>query len=99
MLKISIQDDHDRATLKLEGKVVGPWATELNRVWGTFRPSLGMKRLCLDMRGVTFVDKDGIKTLRKILRRTNAEILADDPLTRQFVAASLRKPPQSKKEF
>lgn len=98
MLKISIQDDRDTATLKVEGKVVGPWAAELHRVWGTFRPSLGIKKFCLDMRGVTFIDKDGTKTLRHILRRTDAEILADDPLTRQFVAASLRKPLQSKKE-
>jgi anti-anti-sigma regulatory factor len=91
MLKISIQSDADAATLKLEGKVVGPWAKELNRVWSDFRPSLGMKKLCLDLNGVTFVDETGTRTLQKIFRRTGAEILADTPLARYFAAETMRR--------
>jgi anti-anti-sigma regulatory factor len=100
VLRISIQNDANAATLKLEGKVVGPWATELNRVWSDFKPSLGTKKLCLDLCGVTFIDETGTRTLQKIFRRTGAEILADTPLARYFAAETLRKTPRNeKKEF
>jgi hypothetical protein len=96
VLKISIRNEADAATLKLEGKVVGPWAEELNRVWSDFKPSLGVKRLCLDLNGVTFVDKSGTRTLQKIFRCTGAEILADTPLTRHFAAETMRRMPRTK---
>jgi hypothetical protein len=96
VLRISIQTETDPATLKLEGKVVGPWADELDRVWSDFKPSLGMKKLCLDLCGVTLVDKRGTRTLQKIFRRTGAEILADTPLARHFAAEAMRGMPQNK---
>lgn len=98
VLRISIQDGADTATLKFEGKLVGLWVNELNRVWHAFEPSLGMKKLCLDMRGMTFVDEKGTKALRKIFRSTEAEILADTPLTRHFAAETMRKMPHNSKE-
>jgi len=95
VLRISIQDGAGTTTLKFEGKLVGLWVNELNRVWHAFEPSLGMKKLCLDMRGMTFVDEKGTKALRKIFRSTEAEILADTPLTRHFAAETMRKMPQN----
>ena len=95
MLRISIQDGADTTTLKFEGKLVGLWVNELNRVWHSFEPSLGMKKLCLDMRGMTFVDEKGTKALRRIFRSTEAEILADTPLTRHFAAEAMRRMPQN----
>jgi|SRR5579862_1939546 len=95
MLRISIQDGTEAATLKFEGKLVGLWVQELNRVWHVLEPSLGMKKLYLDMRGMTFVDEKGTKALRKIFRSTEAEILADTPLTRHFAAEAMRKMPQN----
>jgi len=84
VLRISILNNTDIATFKFEGKLVGLWANELNRVWHSFEPTLGMRKLCLDMRGVTFVDDKGTEVLRRIFRSTGAEILADTPLTRHF---------------
>jgi len=98
LLRISIQNDANVATLKLEGKIIGPWARELNRVWSNFKPSIGMKKLCLDLCGVTFVDKSGTRILRKIFRGTGAEILADTPLARYFAAETMRRMPQKSKE-
>jgi len=95
VLRISIQEETDAATLKLEGKLVGPWVTELNRVWFDLEPSLGMKKLRLDIRGVTFVEENGTKALRKILCLKNAEILADTPLTRDFAAKTMRRMPRN----
>ena len=98
MLRISIHDSPDTATLKLEGKVIGPWAKELNRVWSDYVPSLGMKKVCLDLCGVTLVDKSGTRTLRKIVRGTGAEILADTPLTRYIAAQTMHRTPRNEEE-
>lgn len=98
MLRISIHDDPDAATLKLEGKVIGPWARELNRVWSDFKPSLGVKRLCVDLCGVTLVDKSGNRTLQRIFRRPGAEILADTVLARYFAAQMMRRMPRNEKQ-
>ena len=94
MLRISIQNDADAATLKLEGKVIGPWARELNRFWADLQPSLGVKKLCLDICGVTLVDKTGSCALEKIFRRTGTEILADTPLAKYFAAETMRRMPR-----
>jgi len=83
-LKISINDDTFGATLKIEGKIVGPWAAELNRVWRHLWASTNQKKLRLDLRDVAFIDRDGTRILREIVGATGAEVLADSPLTQYF---------------
>ena len=84
VLRISMNDDAIAATLKVEGKVVGPWATELGRTWHDLWASARQKRLRLDIRGVTFADQKGTQILREIVRATGAEVIADSPLTQYF---------------
>ena len=82
VLRISMQDDAITATLKVEGKVVGPWAIELGHTWHDLWDSARRKRLRLDIRGVTFADQKGTQIFREIVRATGAEVIADSPLTR-----------------
>ncbi len=84
MLKISIKDDSPVATLKIEGKLVGPWAMELGRTWHDLWASASQMPLQLDIRGVTFADQEGTHILQEIVRETGAEILSDSPLTQYF---------------
>ena len=98
MLKISIQDDPHMPTLKLEGKLVGPWAQELNRVWDALEPSVATKKLRLDIRGMTYADKIGTRNLQRICRSMDAEILADTPLTKHFAALTMGKIQPNKHE-
>jgi len=84
VLKITMKDDAITATLKVEGKVVGPWAIELGKTWHDLWHSANQKRLLLDIRGVTFADQKGTQILREIVRATGAEIIADSPLTQYF---------------
>jgi hypothetical protein len=72
------------ATLKVEGKVVGPWAIELARTWHDLWDSARQKRLLLDLREMTFADHKGTQILQEIVRATGAEVIADSPLTRYF---------------
>ena len=58
-MKISTQENADQLTLKIEGKVVGDWAAELEHFWQSLEPSLPEKKLCLDICGVAYVDSHG----------------------------------------
>jgi outer membrane protein TolC/ABC-type transporter Mla MlaB component len=60
MLRITTTETDERVMLKLEGKLSGPWAAELEQCWRTASPA---KRLVLDLSGVTFVDPAGKKVL------------------------------------
>ena len=75
-------NDKNVSMLKIEGRLTPPWTAELEQAWRTL--SLGSEKLCLDLRGITFADKDGKQILRDIFMATGAEILADSPLTKQF---------------
>ena len=66
MLRISLAQDQDSIwTLTLEGKLLGPWVTELARSCNE-RPC-PPNRLRLDLSAVTFVDGPGVALLRDLL--------------------------------
>jgi ABC-type transporter Mla MlaB component len=68
MLRISQAQGHDSIwTLRLEGKLVGPWVTELARSCNVLPCSPGCLRL--DLSAVTFVDGPGVALLRDLLGR------------------------------
>ena len=68
MLKISrTESTGEGAIWKLEGRLVGPWVTELRRVAETaLDRSPG---LSLDISGVSFVDRQGEELLRELAAR------------------------------
>ena len=90
MLRISIDDGVQRATLKVEGKLVGPWAMELGRAWADLSTPARVRQLRVDLRGVTAIDANGTRILREIVRATGAEVFADSPLTRDFASQIMR---------
>lgn len=73
-------------TLKLEGKLLGPWVDELRRVCEELHtPPNGIR---LNLAGVTFIDPAGIKLLGDLIRlgATISECTG-------FVAELLRRDP------
>lgn len=84
-MKISVQDDAGKLTLKVEGRVIGKWAEELQHTWDGLEASLGSKKLYLDICDVIYLDDNGKQILHGIFAATGAEFLADSPLTKQFV--------------
>jgi hypothetical protein len=98
MLRITVQDGETNQTIKLEGKIVGPWVEEFERTYQAMMPLLGSKELHLDLRGVRFVDNKGRCLLREIYRKTNARFFADSPLTRYFVEDAMRECENGQKE-
>jgi ABC-type transporter Mla MlaB component len=68
MLRITHTHGDDLvSTLKLEGKLLGPWVTELARSCDALPYS--PERLRLDLSAVSFVDEPGVALLRDLLRR------------------------------
>lgn len=77
--------------VKLEGRVVGPWAVELDRLWVQTAPSLASKKLSLDLRDTTYADSGGIRVLRAIYSQTEAAILTSSPWTQYLADEITRK--------
>ena len=85
MLKVSKQQGQRKTVLRIEGRLVTPWTTELEAAWTDIAKTLGDRELLLDLRGVIFVDQTGTAILKQIVHSANASLLADSPLTRHFV--------------
>ena len=82
--RVTLQDEPEKLIMKLEGKMIGPWVTECRQVWGALMPSLSKRKLALDLCGVTFVDESGLELLREIYSATQADMIANSPLTKHF---------------
>jgi anti-anti-sigma regulatory factor len=84
-VKVTIdQRDGEAVTLKIEGRLFGLSVPELQRAWQELAPSLGSRRLSVDLRGMTFIDATGKRLLAEIHDQTGAEFVADTPLTKYF---------------
>jgi anti-anti-sigma regulatory factor len=90
MVKVTIHDGDKLVILKIEGRAAEPLVAELNRVWQDLAPSLGSRKLSIDLRGVTFMDTTGRHLLAEIHAKTGAEFLADTPMTKYFAEEAVR---------
>jgi ABC-type transporter Mla MlaB component len=89
-LRITIKQDPTTATLKLEGRLAGPWIAECVQAWQTLAPSLGPKTLHVDLCGLTFVDRGGADLLAEIYSKHRAQFLTNTPLTKYFAEQAIR---------
>ena len=63
MLRITTTNVGEKVTLKLEGKLSGPWVEEFARCWRSSADIHKNQGLVVDLSGVTFVDPEGKKLL------------------------------------
>jgi hypothetical protein len=77
MLRITIREKESEMELVLEGRIVGPWVEELDRVWAETAPRLGSRKLSIDLRNVTYADSGGKRVLRSIFSQSGAELFAN----------------------
>ena len=59
MLKITIHNSTNAATLSVEGRLAGPWVEELERSWRAVKDDSRNKPVIVDLCEVTFVDAEG----------------------------------------
>ncbi len=77
MLRITILEESE--TLKLEGRLAGPWVAELEKAW--HRLPADRKTVTVDLEGVTYIDAAG-KNLLDHMAGDGAELKAVAPMTR-----------------
>jgi len=83
MLRVTTTNQNQTITMKLEGKLAGPWVQEVTRVWvdTAHTPRSGY---VVDLRSVTFIDSPG-QALLAAMSREGAQLIAADCLTRNIV--------------
>lgn len=84
MLRITIQPSSNGTTLKLEGKVSGPWVQDLERFWQRVRENALHRPVRVDMTSVLLVDWDGSRVL-KGMQEDGAELMGEDSFIKSMI--------------
>ncbi len=90
MLKVTVERGDRVTTLKLEGKLSGPWVDEAARVWCDVSGGIAAKDVIVGLSGVTFIDEEGKKLLGQMLRR-GAQLRDGRLMTRYIINQLLQE--------
>jgi hypothetical protein len=71
--------------------VAGPWVAELGRTWAGLAPTVGKRKLVIDLCNTTYADEGGIGILREIYLTTASELVTSSPWT-QYLAEEVTRP-------
>jgi hypothetical protein len=93
MLRITTYPTADVLTLKLEGRLAGPWVAELRNCWHQVNPK-GKRAIHVNLEELLYVDAEGEKLLAEMYRR-GADLLAVDCEMKAVVAAIANRSPKS----
>jgi anti-anti-sigma regulatory factor len=88
MLRITINSQSEIPTLRLEGKLNGPWVSELKRSWDELRCETPQRPVAVDLSEVTYVSPEG-RTLLESIWRQGAKLESCSLLTR-FILNQIR---------
>ena len=89
MLRITVLEKSKAVAIKLEGRLGGPWTTELDRTWKSLASSLGPRTVSLDLCDMTYADARGRQLLREIHEESGALFLADNPPSKHFATEAM----------
>jgi anti-anti-sigma regulatory factor len=81
MLRITVQKRPGSITLKLEGKLAGPWVGELAKTWSSLSAA---EPLLVDLCEVSFVDASGESLLARMYK-AGADLMAVSPLMKHVI--------------
>jgi anti-anti-sigma regulatory factor len=84
MLKITIEKNSRCTTLRVEGRLTGPWVDELERTWRAVTSDPADGRVSVDLTDVTFVGEEG-KRLLETMYGEGAKLKACGCVTRRLV--------------
>ncbi|HEY6293141.1 MAG TPA: hypothetical protein VI455_16440 [Terriglobia bacterium] len=81
MLRITLVPESEPTTLRVEGKLSGPWVHELEHSWDEISKCKPTKRVTVELSDVTFVSSEGRELLRSLLHR-GADLQSRSLMTR-----------------
>ena len=90
MLRITTRECQGTVTLRLEGKLAGPWVFELERSWHITKQVEAGKKFLVDLTSVTFIDSAG-KNLLASIHRDGAQFTAVDLMTKSIIEEVTRR--------
>lgn len=90
MFKISITETPCKRTLLVEGKLIPPWAAELQRVWRNANKDLDGRKLAIDLSDVTTINPEGEDTLFDLMKE-GAKFTCCGVLTKHVVKRLARR--------
>ena len=68
MFRIHINDAEEATTFMLEGRLVGPWVSELENCWQRAVAAEPRRSVLVNLQEVSFVDSAGIALLTRMCR-------------------------------
>ena len=84
MLKVTVHIDDKALNLQMEGRLAGQAISEADRCWDAARVEHPERPLRIDLRAVTFIDREGIEFLTRAYQE-GAGFLSSGCLTRAYV--------------
>jgi len=85
MLRVTVHIDSCDLRLRLEGRLAGPWVTEVEQCWQTLRQDRRGRAVTVDLRDVDFVDRAGEQLLTSIYQH-GAKLMASGLMTQGLVS-------------
>ena len=64
MMKIQVNEEGEQVILQIEGRLAGPFVGALEDCWLSARAGSADRRICVDLKNVTCVDRAGRKLLQ-----------------------------------
>lgn len=84
VMKVTAQKHGAPATLKVEGKLAGPWVNELEKTWLDITAEDHDREVVADLSDVTFIDAQGWDLLERMME-SGAELQAHELLPRYVI--------------
>jgi len=84
MLRITVDKTSHTTTLRVEGRLTGPWVGELERAWHGLTAGPNDNHLSVDLTDVTFVGEEGKRLLEEMYGE-GAKLKASGCATRRLV--------------
>jgi anti-anti-sigma regulatory factor len=84
MLRITLLDEPEQVTLKLEGCLIGVWVKETETAWRSAQLASAGRPLVLDMRAVDRIDQAGVYLLA-LLRQRGVRLVASGTAMAEIV--------------
>jgi ABC-type transporter Mla MlaB component len=91
MLKLTKIESTTEQRLILEGRLTAPWVADVSANWKELRQAHPERKLVVDLRGVTRVDRDGEDAIA-LMKREGARFLANS-LRVKYMLKNLRTKP------
>ncbi len=85
MFRVDVHTKVERITFHMQGRLAAPALAEAQRCWDAIRAEQPGRQLEVDLRAVTFIDRQGVAWLKQIGRQ-GASFLASGCLHCAYIA-------------